>query len=198
MNIRAISTLHPEFLCHSDHLGIVFDIDLQTFFDSKYSDVSTLSPRLLTSGNLKSVFSYIKYVSAQIKQRKLVEKVQVLFDKTTSPSSAFTVTDAKTLNKIDNHLKDIMLAGKRHCSGRKQQQQFWSPSQRTIARTFSYWKQKSIMEAKECFNWNHLDHLRRHTLITDLDHSIIDPVILTEKKRITRSQWKVVKRRVKK
>ena len=120
INIRAISTLQPDFLCHSDHLGIVFDIDLQTFFDSKYSDVYTLSPRLLTSGNLKSVFSYIKYVSAQIKQRKLVEKVQVLFNKTTSPSSAFTVTDAKTLNKIDNHLKDIMLAGKRHCSGRKQ------------------------------------------------------------------------------
>jgi len=84
-----------------------------SFFASKYSDISSISPRLLTSGNLKNVSSYIKYVSNQINQHKLVERVQELFDKSLSPSSWLNANDTQC--------------------------------------TFSYWKQKSLMEAKKMF-----------------------------------------------
>jgi hypothetical protein len=40
VTISAISTLSPSIPAHSDHLGIIFDIDVESFFSSSYSDTS--------------------------------------------------------------------------------------------------------------------------------------------------------------
>jgi hypothetical protein len=81
IDIVNISTLHQNNPCNLDHLGIVFDIDLENFFRSSYSDLSSMSPRLLTSGNLNTVNKYIKYVSVQVFLHKLDKKVYTLADK---------------------------------------------------------------------------------------------------------------------
>jgi hypothetical protein len=39
INVVNISTLEPNIPSHSDHLGMIFDLDLQSFFSSKYSDI---------------------------------------------------------------------------------------------------------------------------------------------------------------
>jgi hypothetical protein len=43
----------------SDHLGICFDINLETFFQGQYSDLPISEPRGLSSGHGPSVLSYI-------------------------------------------------------------------------------------------------------------------------------------------
>jgi len=151
IHIDTISTLQQSFPCHSDHLGTVFDIDLACSFSSSYTDICQNSPRMLTSGNLWSVNSYIKHVSEQIKGHKLEEKVDSLLERAIHSPTMFSTEDTIALNMIDSHLTDIMLAGEQQCSGRWSQRQFWSPQQREITRTFSYWKQKSILESKKLF-----------------------------------------------
>ncbi len=47
----AISTLQINFPATSNHLAIAFDLDLETFCSTSFSDMGTLPPRLLTSGN---------------------------------------------------------------------------------------------------------------------------------------------------
>jgi len=71
IDIVNISTLHPDNPCQSDHLGKVFDIDLNKFFSSSYSDIMSASPSLLTFGNLKAVTSYIKYITDQVTIHKI-------------------------------------------------------------------------------------------------------------------------------
>jgi hypothetical protein len=61
INARAITTLSPNTPLASDHRGIILDIDLGIFFSSNYSNITTPSPCILTSGNTKSTTSYIKY-----------------------------------------------------------------------------------------------------------------------------------------
>jgi hypothetical protein len=71
-----------------------------------------------------------------------------------------------------------MLSAERKCCKRTNQCQFWSPTQREIARSYSYWKQKAIMEAKKLIGWDQLNKLCVHTQISDYDHSILDPKII--------------------
>jgi hypothetical protein len=52
ISVKNISTLLPNTPAHSDHLGIVYDLDLGSFFSSVYSEVCTIPPRALTSGNV--------------------------------------------------------------------------------------------------------------------------------------------------
>jgi len=71
-----------------------------------------------------------------------------------------------------------MLAGERQCARKPHKQQPWSPMQRETVRTFSYWKQKMIMERKKCFQWDHLNQLQRMTEISNHDHLITDPAFI--------------------
>jgi hypothetical protein len=105
------STLHLDNPCQSDHLGIAFDLDLNKFFSSSYSDIMSVSPRLLTSGNLKAVTSYIKYITDQVKIHRIEDKVNTLGDKVAHNPSDFNQEDAAELNHLDLHLTETMLSG---------------------------------------------------------------------------------------
>jgi endonuclease/exonuclease/phosphatase family metal-dependent hydrolase len=71
VNVINISTMSPNYPSHSDHLGLVLDLDLHSFFSSMYLDICSTTPRALTSGNKSSVDSYIKYVSEQLSAHKI-------------------------------------------------------------------------------------------------------------------------------
>jgi hypothetical protein len=59
INIVNISTMGPNSLSHSDHLELIFDLDIQSFFSSTYSDMCKIYPPSLMSGNESSVSQYI-------------------------------------------------------------------------------------------------------------------------------------------
>jgi hypothetical protein len=54
----------------------------------------------------------------------------------------------------------------------------WSPTQREIARMYSYWKQKGIMLAKKLINWDHLNRLRAQTNVNEFEHLSLDPTLI--------------------
>jgi len=123
----------------------------------------------------------------------MLERTGALSLKTTKNSPQFSLEDAKKLDNIDQQLMDIMLSAENlvaHCCTYKQE---WSPHQRLIARFFSYWKQKSIMESKK--NWSHLYQLHKETTISELDHMTRDPKIILEKKRDARTAWRACKKK---
>jgi hypothetical protein len=62
ISITNISTLSLNTPALSDHIGIAFDIDLESFFSSKYSSIADASPQMLSAGNKKTVDTYIDYM----------------------------------------------------------------------------------------------------------------------------------------
>jgi hypothetical protein len=195
IDIVNISTLHQNTPCYSDNLGIVCDIDLGKFFSSTYSDITSISPRLLTSRNLKAVNSYTKFVSDQVNIHKIEDKVNILADKVAQKPNDFSHENAAELDHLDLHLTEIMLSGEQQCSGQRIQRQPWSPIQREIARTYSYWKQKGIMSAEELINWEHLNRLRAHTNITDEEHLSLDPTLIYNSCIAARNKCKSCKKK---
>jgi hypothetical protein len=94
---------------------------------------------------------YIDHVTKQIRIHKLLEHTEALYQKITKKGNyypPFSSEDANELDKIDQILTDIMLSAENLYARRHTYKQEWSPQQHLIARTFSYWKQKSIMESK--------------------------------------------------
>jgi hypothetical protein len=81
INIVNITTLPPNIPATSDHLGIVFDIDIASYFSSSYSNICSPNPRMLSSGNQQSVDTYTKFILEQVKKYKLEERLQTLADK---------------------------------------------------------------------------------------------------------------------
>jgi hypothetical protein len=79
IEITNISALPLNTPAISVHLGIIFDINLEAHFSSKYSDITNNIPRLLTCGNKNSVESYLSYVHEQIEIHKIWEHTQVLY-----------------------------------------------------------------------------------------------------------------------
>jgi hypothetical protein len=75
-----VSTLNMNLPAHSDHLGILPDLDLAVFFSSKFSSTHQLLPRILNAGNKTTVDSYVKYSTEQITKHKILERLQVSFD----------------------------------------------------------------------------------------------------------------------
>jgi hypothetical protein len=73
INFSAISNLSLNCPAQSDHIGIAFNLDLETFFSTKFSEMASNPPRLLTSGNKRSTDDYIKYIVDQIQHYKLYE-----------------------------------------------------------------------------------------------------------------------------
>ncbi len=129
------------------HLGIICDFDLAAHFNSSYSDISAPTTRLLTTGNLKSIKQYNEYVKDQIKNHNIKSRLSQLSQKVYTDPSSFSLEDVIPLNTLDSQLTDFMLSGEKQCDRKRCQRQYWSPRQREIARTFSYWKQKSSREA---------------------------------------------------
>jgi hypothetical protein len=195
INIVNITTLSSNMPATSDHLGIVFDIDVASYFSSLYSNICSPNPRMLTSGNRRSVDTYTKFVLEQVKKHKLEERLQSLADKASVPSSVFTADDVLALNIIDDQLTSFLLAGEKKCARKHGQRQYWSPKQKEIARTFSYWRQKAMMEAKKLINWEHLNNLRYYTSISDHDHLSLDPVLIHNHKKAARAKWRACKKR---
>jgi len=66
-------------------------------------------------------------------------------------------------------------------------EQWWFPTPRAIGRTYSYWKQKSNMEAKKLIHWDHLSCLRNYTSILEEDHLSLDPILIRTRKREARN-----------
>jgi hypothetical protein len=114
--ILNISTMSPNTPSHSDHLGMILNIDLQSFFSSSYSQLQDQIPRVLTPGNEQSVNTYIKYVQDQVGHHRLDEHLSDIFCKATQSPTTFTTDDAIELNLIDEQLTVAMLARERLCS----------------------------------------------------------------------------------
>jgi hypothetical protein len=195
INVPNISTMGPNTLAHSDHQAIVLDLDLASFFSSKYSDLGSLSVWLLTSGNKKSYETYTSSVMEQIKTHKLDEHVQLLLNKAIDNPNSFSMDDVKQLNIIDPQLTDFMLSAEQKYCKHRNQRQFWSPFQRETARAFSYWKQKSIMESRKLIDWSQLNRLRTHTLISETDHMSLDPTLIYTKKERSYSQMESLQKK---
>jgi len=79
ISITNISTLSINTPALSDHLGIAFDIDLESFFSSKCTSITDASPRVLSAGNKKTVDRYIDYATKQIRDHKLPESIESLY-----------------------------------------------------------------------------------------------------------------------
>jgi len=78
---------------HSVHLGVVFDLDMETFFSTSFSDLSNNPSRNLTSGNKWSVDTYIKFVNQQIQDHNIERRL----------SDLYTTISANLDNFSDDH-----------------------------------------------------------------------------------------------
>jgi hypothetical protein len=133
---ESISTLPLNIPAQLDHIGMIFDLNMEQFFNSSFSEVMDTPSRILSIGNKKSVDTYIKFVSEQIENHNLLSKIEEIYSAIDLSPSSLTAAHVSLLNNIDDQLTNIMLAGERLCTKRTQQRQFWSPEQRRIARTF--------------------------------------------------------------
>jgi hypothetical protein len=174
---------------------MVFDIDIASYFSSKYSDILPFPTHQLTTGNIHSVNSYLKYVNQQAIDHKLSERFQNLLSIVSDPNLLFTSHEATLLNDLDKQLTDIMLNGEFLCAKKAHSRQPWSPIQRTIARLFSYWKQKNNMAKKKMFNWHHLDQLWHDTDISDYEHNVCDPSFIYNQMKHYRHKWRTTKKK---
>ncbi len=136
---------------------------------------------------------YIDYVSQQIIDHQIQGWIKELFK--CAYDKEWSTQETDTVNKIDDQITSIMLARERYCSPRKKQHQPWSPQQRVIARTFSYWKQKLMMANKKVFQWGHLEQPRHHTNITNMDHHTRDSSYIYEQMCMSRAKWRVYKKK---
>lgn len=150
----------------SNHLGIVFVLDLRSFFSANYLDICSLYPRSSTSGNESSVLAYIKYVNEQMTTHKIPERVQQMLDFFLNTPGPLPLKEANQLNTLDEQITEILLSGEWQCAKRGHQCHPWSPQQREIARMFSYWKQKLVISKQRLFRWDQLDRHCAHTSIS--------------------------------
>jgi hypothetical protein len=51
------------------------------------------------------------------------------------------------------------------------------------------------MANQKYFNWEHLDHLHKHTTITDVDHVLQDSFQVYTQMKIARLQWRIRKKK---
>jgi len=75
-----ITPLHISILplnspAQSDHLGIIFDLDIANFFAASYSDIALAPTRMLTSGNKKAVTDYVAYVTEQCVHHQIYRRL---------------------------------------------------------------------------------------------------------------------------
>jgi len=112
------------FIRNNDHFGIIIDLDLTSFFSSSFSDLTTRTPRSLTSGNKKSVDNYLKLVAERFTDHKFFQRVEELYDIVTSNPSTFSAQNIKSFNTIDSQITDTMSAAEREEARKGIQRQF--------------------------------------------------------------------------
>ena len=98
VELLSLSTMGLSFPAQSVHLGIVFDIDMDNYNSTKFSDMSPHSPRSLTSGNKKTVDNYIKYINQQIEIHNIEQRIQDLYTAFDNNPSGFSDAYASQLN----------------------------------------------------------------------------------------------------
>jgi len=123
IQISGILTLGLICPAQSDHMGILLDIDLSSFFSSSFSDLSTHHPRSLALGNKQLVDYYLKYVSDKFNDHKILQRVELLYTIIRDNPSMISKEDIENLNSIDNQITEIMLAGEKK-GARKKIQRF--------------------------------------------------------------------------
>jgi hypothetical protein len=108
------SSIRPiNFPLCSDHLGIVFDVNVGNFSNLRISDTAILPQCLLTSGKKCSVSKYLDYVLPQITQQILLKKLKALYDMAIDNPDHFPPENTQQLNDIDSLLWENLLAVKR-------------------------------------------------------------------------------------
>jgi hypothetical protein len=92
---------------------MIFDLNMEQFFNSSFFKVMDTPSRILSSGNKKSVDTYIKFVSEQIDNHNLLSKIEEIYAAIDLNPSSLTAAHVHVslLNNIDDQLADIMLAG---------------------------------------------------------------------------------------
>jgi len=166
---------------------------LAAHFSSAFSEIHSMPSHSLTSGNKSSVDSYLSYVHKQIDIHNISDRVDKLFTITQGPLLNSTEGTCQ-LNMNDTHLTKILLAGEKQCS-KKTSRQDWEPKSQLIARTFSYWKQKKLMDQKKLIHFHPLDQLRLNIHITDHEHTSLVIHLINKQLKIYRSKWKAQKKR---
>jgi hypothetical protein len=187
IKVDSISTLTFNTAAISDHLGIILDINLAAHVSSQYYDLLLNIPRMLTSGNKKSVDSYLSYVRKQIGEHKLLDRVQDLYNQVIRNPSSPPIHFSDSLNNLDTQLTEILLAGEKTCMKKLKFRQDWSPTSQKVARQYSYWKQKLIMVNKKLLHRDHLEKLRKGTDISQLDHDSLDSTYIKEQLKKARN-----------
>jgi hypothetical protein len=119
--------LEPNIPSYSDHLGLLFDLDIKSFFSSQYSDICKVSPRPLTSGNEASVNQYIKYVTDQFLQHNIPNWVQGIMEYAVANKGPLPCVEASLLNSLENQITEKTLAGKKQGEKKCNQWQFGPP-----------------------------------------------------------------------
>jgi hypothetical protein len=185
----ALSTLPLNTPAQSDHLGIIFDLDLAKFFDTSYSDMGVHPTHFLSSGNKKAVDVYLDHVPTQFDYHKISKRTYQLLDAATKLPTNFTLEHQHKLHALDQQITEILLAAERKCSNKHINRDPWTPQQQLIGGTLSYWKQKLAMYNKSLFHWDHLNKLRRFIDITDESHCATDIDTIVQALRYTRSKW---------
>jgi predicted GTPase len=115
VHISNISTIGINDPCISDHIGIIFDVDLASHFQSQYSDIAQPPHHILTSENKRSVDNHILHVNKQIECHKLWERVKELYDLAIQDPPSFSTEHSHMLNTIDKQLTKILHSADRSC-----------------------------------------------------------------------------------
>lgn len=113
--VTTISTLPLNTPAQSDHLGILFDVDISSFFSANYSDVATYPKRMLTSGNKKAVESYVSTFLEQYKHHNKISRTNRLLDIALNNPKTFDKEHIHALNSLDEQITEILLAAERGC-----------------------------------------------------------------------------------
>jgi hypothetical protein len=108
INIGSIFTLPINTPAISYHLGIVFDVDLAKHFPSQYSEVTDHVSRMLSSGNKRSIDSYLSYVTRNINHHKLLDRTRELYDELLLDPSSQSSQFSKDLNALDHQFTEIL------------------------------------------------------------------------------------------
>jgi len=112
---QAISTLTLNKPAISDHLGIIIDFNLEEYFSTTFSAMAAMPSRNLTSGNKKTVDSYLNYVHAQIEYHKIWQRTMDLLEIADNNPNAFQDPHKNSLNQLDIQVTEILLAGEKQC-----------------------------------------------------------------------------------
>lgn len=86
ISISNITTIPINCPAISDHLGIIMDINLASHFSSVFSEPHLQPSWSLTSGNEKSVDSYLAYAHKQIDTHNIINRLDCIYNAIKTPT----------------------------------------------------------------------------------------------------------------